>query len=84
MVVALAFTRLALANPPLPLHDSSTPRPGPSFPVGMCAPFHIMILRLDADTTESAAQTLDGTEIPRPMLPLRDDRKEHSVEMTIR
>jgi len=46
--------------------------------------YHITIIRLAADSTKVAALTLDGTEIPGPMLPLRDDRKEHAVELTIR
>ena len=46
--------------------------------------YHITIIRLAADTAQAAGLTLDGTEIPGPMLPLRDDQKEHSVEMTIR
>ena len=84
MAVALAFTRLAAGK--------SAPTPPQILPAQPKAflssedvyAVHITILRLDADTTESEAVPLDGTGIPRPMLPLRDARKEHSVETTIR
>jgi len=46
--------------------------------------FHITIARLDADSSGASLLTLDGQGMPGDTIPLRDDRREHVVEMKIR
>jgi cyclic beta-1,2-glucan synthetase len=46
--------------------------------------YHITITRLPADAPETAQLSLDGTEIPGPLLPLRDDGQDHTVEFKTR
>ncbi len=45
--------------------------------------YHITISRLPADAPRAARLTLDGNEIPGPTLPLRDDHREHAVELKV-
>ena len=45
--------------------------------------YHITLTRIPADST-SPALTLDGHEIPDNRLPLRNDHREHSAEMSFR
>jgi cellobiose phosphorylase len=45
--------------------------------------YHISITQVAADGTTRPSLVLDGQEIPGPRLPLRDDGREHAVEMSI-
>jgi len=46
--------------------------------------YHINIIRLSAESTETNLLTLDGQAISGETIPLRDDHSEHLVEMKIR
>jgi cellobiose phosphorylase len=46
--------------------------------------YHITIARLAADSATSPQLTLDGQVISGSTLPLQDDRREHTAELTVR
>jgi cellobiose phosphorylase len=46
--------------------------------------YHITISRLPADAAGANQLSLDGLELSGGTLPLRDDRREHAVEMKVR
>ena len=46
--------------------------------------YHISITRLAAGSTDAPALTLDGQLLDGNLLPLRDDRSDHAVEMKVR
>ncbi len=46
--------------------------------------YHITITRLAADSADAAALSLDGQELAGKTIPLKDDRREHTVEMKVR
>ena len=46
--------------------------------------YHITITRLAADSADTNSLSLDGQELSGKTIPLRDDRKEHAVEMKVR
>jgi cellobiose phosphorylase len=46
--------------------------------------YHITITRLAADSGDANLLSLDGQEISAKTISLRDDRKEHTVEMNVR
>ena len=46
--------------------------------------YHITVSRLPADSGQVAALSIDGEEIAGCTIPLRDDGREHAVEMKVR
>jgi len=46
--------------------------------------YHITVMRAAADAAGETLLSLDGTGIPGPLLPLIDDRREHSVDWKVR
>ena len=46
--------------------------------------YHITITRLAADSPDASRLSLDGQEISGTILPLRDDRQEHTAELKVR
>ena len=46
--------------------------------------YHITITRLAVDSANTNRLSLDGQEISGKTIPLRDDRREHAVEMNVR
>ena len=46
--------------------------------------YHITITRIAADSPGAGSLTLDGHELTGSILPLTDDRQEHTVEMKVR
>ena len=46
--------------------------------------YHITITRLATGSTDTNLLSLDGQELSGKTIPLRDDRKEHAVEMKVR
>jgi cellobiose phosphorylase len=46
--------------------------------------YHISISRLPADSAGATWLSVDGLEITGTTIPLRDDRKEHAVELKTR
>jgi cellobiose phosphorylase len=46
--------------------------------------YHITITRLATDSADTNSLSLDGQELSGKTIPLRDDRKEHAVEMKVR
>ena len=46
--------------------------------------YHITITRLAPDSPDMNLLSLDGREISGETIPLRDDRREHAVEMRVR
>jgi cellobiose phosphorylase len=46
--------------------------------------YHITVTRLASDVADSSLLSLDGQEITGTVIPLRDDRREHTVELKVR
>jgi cellobiose phosphorylase len=46
-------------------------------------PYHITITRLATDSPGTSLLSLDGGELPGDTIPLKDDRREHTVEMKV-
>jgi len=46
--------------------------------------YHITITRLAADSAGPGVLTVDGMEVAGSTLSLRDDQREHAVELTVR
>jgi cellobiose phosphorylase len=46
-------------------------------------PYHITITRLAADSPGTSLLSLDGEELSGATIPLKDDRREHTVEMKV-
>jgi cyclic beta-1,2-glucan synthetase len=46
--------------------------------------YHITVSRLAPGAAGSSLLSLDGQDIPGTAIPLRDDRREHAVELKVR